>query len=391
MPVDPNFYLDLFANCTAVGMRMWEQDYLSSTNIGTNLTNSDVETGDLWFAQMDRAAAAYNVTTQLCMMNPSHALASTRMKTVTNGRASPDHVRIGPQRELMLGINSLLLAALGVWPSRDNVWTNCTEQADRDWGNETDPMTQTVLAVLAGGPYGPADQAGAANRSLLMQTCRDDGRLLKVDYPAVPLESTWTIAFDADAPVAVWAAMSFAAGPSPWAYVIAQNLESSYPVSPSDIGADAAQRYLSYEYYYGIQRSQVIPVSSAAPALLPACPQRDARTSGTVFWVFAPVLESGWAYLGETTKIVAASRTRIVQYTPNLDRGSSGGFEMRLNGAPKERIEIAVLAPPEVHRVFTSSAAPRIQLLNATFSDCSDADCSLTLRCVTADGKCSFT
>ena len=36
------------------------------------------------------------------------------------------------------------------------------------------------MAVLAGGPYGVADVAGALNKSLLMHSCRDDGVLLYV-------------------------------------------------------------------------------------------------------------------------------------------------------------------------------------------------------------------
>lgn len=44
--------------------------------------------------------------------------------------------------------------------------------------NESDPEGQTALAILAGGPYGVADIAGALNRSLVMRSCRDDGVLL---------------------------------------------------------------------------------------------------------------------------------------------------------------------------------------------------------------------
>jgi hypothetical protein len=46
---------------------------------------------------------------------------------------------------------------------------------------------QTLLAVLAGGPYGPSDGAGSANRSLVMQSCRADGVLLKVGVHLVTL------------------------------------------------------------------------------------------------------------------------------------------------------------------------------------------------------------
>lgn len=40
---------------------------------------------------MDAAASGNNVTLQLCMMNPAHALASTLMHRATNGRATRDN------------------------------------------------------------------------------------------------------------------------------------------------------------------------------------------------------------------------------------------------------------------------------------------------------------
>jgi hypothetical protein len=50
----------------------------------------------------------------------------------------------------------MLHYALGIWPSRDNVWTNSSVRSKRrrnQWLGEPMPETQALLAVLAGGPF----------------------------------------------------------------------------------------------------------------------------------------------------------------------------------------------------------------------------------------------
>ena len=54
--------------------------------------------------------------------------------------------------------------------------------------SEPFPELQAAVAVLSTGPVGPGDAAGAANKSLLMSTCNEEGLLLKPGYPAVPAE-----------------------------------------------------------------------------------------------------------------------------------------------------------------------------------------------------------
>jgi hypothetical protein len=185
--VDPRFFDAIFANGTAAGMVMMEQDYLCSS---TSQTARDLTVGRRWFRAMDSAAAKASVDVQLCMMNPAHALASTYMHTVSNGRGTGDHVVRNAARGLPLGWSAMLLWSVGLWPSRDNVWTNSTVVVP-GLNPETTPALQTAMAVLAGGPYGVADVAGAMNRSLVMRSCRADGVLLRPDKPATAVDSTF--------------------------------------------------------------------------------------------------------------------------------------------------------------------------------------------------------
>lgn len=116
-----SFFEGLMANGTEAGMKMFEQDYLCATQA---TTASDLTTGERWFAGMDAAVRKAGIDLQLCMMYPAHALASTTMLSATNGRGTEDHADRSVSNGLPLGWSSLVLFSLGLWPSRDNVWTN---------------------------------------------------------------------------------------------------------------------------------------------------------------------------------------------------------------------------------------------------------------------------
>jgi hypothetical protein len=71
------------------------------------------------------------------------------------------------------------------------VWTNSSQRR----GAVHEPMvqTQSLLAFLAGGPYGPSDGVGGGNRSLIMRSCREDGLLLRADKPVTMMDSAFTV------------------------------------------------------------------------------------------------------------------------------------------------------------------------------------------------------
>ena len=93
-----------------------EQDFICQTQPATS---TNLTLGRDWFRALDAAVlGAAGVDLQLCMMVPAHALASTTMRSVTNGRATQDHTDRSVAEGLPLGWSSLFLHALGLWPSR---------------------------------------------------------------------------------------------------------------------------------------------------------------------------------------------------------------------------------------------------------------------------------
>ena len=160
IPLDVQFYRDVFKNGSRADMRMFEQDFLCYYDWNTNLTNSDVAAGMQWLTAMNTAAVEANITLQLCMMQPIHALASTELSAVTNGRGTSDNTHGGAADLYAIGTSGLLLGAMGLWSSRDNVFTTAVEPGcvgDGNRSNCTSPdfRLQTVAAVLSGGPCVP--------------------------------------------------------------------------------------------------------------------------------------------------------------------------------------------------------------------------------------------
>eukprot|EP01050_Picozoa_sp_SAG11_P013946 SAG11_NODE_1669_length_4489_cov_4.583371_4_plen_94_part_00 len=88
-----------------------------------------------------------------------------------------------------------MLHALGLWPSRDNVWTNASVDAgaagDKFLMREQMPVLQTAMAILSDGLYGVADIGGTMNRSLVVRSCRSDGVLLRPSWPAIASDASF--------------------------------------------------------------------------------------------------------------------------------------------------------------------------------------------------------
>jgi hypothetical protein len=385
LPVSRDFYDDIFANGTAAGMRMFEQDFLCSINGQTELTNQDVVTGQAWFDGMDAAAASANISLQMCMMNPVHTIATTLMHQVTNGRATrdnhPGQDRTSAGNGLVLGISGMLHFAMGIWPSRDNVWTNSS--VSDHGGPEPMVETQTLMAFLSGGPYGPSDCAGCGNRSLIMRSCREDGVLLRADKPTTMLDSAFVALpfegggcngsewFDLTCEVInVWATHSdveTSDGTVRYGYVLGLDLKAPFEVTPMDIlpatnatrrapaeaaavagervgnsgtdgepgvgGSSPARQYRVWEYWRGISPGPDTVTAACDDTHPFSVPAAEANANRAVivsgYYIMAPVLPNGWTYLGEPGKLVVASARRVlrIEHVVAIEEsdGSGGG------------------------------------------------------------------
>mmetsp|Transcript_435 Transcript_435/g.476 ORF Transcript_435/g.476 Transcript_435/m.476 type:complete len:801 (+) Transcript_435:113-2515(+) len=345
IPLDPNFYRDLFQNGTRIGMKMFEQDFLCEQGYGgTGLTKTDVISGKLWMEQMDKAAQVTGTTLQFCMMNPYHALHSTLVKTMTNGRATYDNTRKVAWNIQAMGQNGMLFYSLGFLPSRDNVWTTRSDVeqplcGNRDVCYEPNAHADNAVAALSGGPYGIADKVGFTNRSVVMHSCRDDGVLLKPDWPLSSLDFTFT---DTDAKGAfVWAAHDDF-GPFRWSYIIGINVDYTVSITPRRLQGAVSRPMVAWKVSLDVPGPiSVIQFSDDNPLLLPASPATSKVAAGLSHYTAAPVLPNGMVLLGDISKWTTMSHRRVNSL---LIDGTN--IIAELYGSPNENISFAYVETP---------------------------------------------
>ena len=144
------------------------------------------------------AALARGLPIRMDTAAPGDLLASVARGAHTVSRCTADanpHPWFETTRWVQLGDNSLLLAALGLRPMVDVLWTNATQTADPRWatGSSRPNMAHdAITAVLSTGPVGFGDLVGATDASLLSRATRADGTILKPAAPALRLERYYT-------------------------------------------------------------------------------------------------------------------------------------------------------------------------------------------------------
>ena len=405
--------------------------FLTNYQWTTNLTRHDVHTGMAWLHAMDDAALEANVTVQLCMMEPTHVLASTELGAVTNGRGTSDNSHNSQADLYPLGHSGLLHWAMGIWPSRDNVFTSPDEPgcADGKPGRQqyncsaADYRLQTVAAVLCGGPYGPSDGIDFLNKELIERSCRTDGVLLKADEPLATTDAAMLLSFT-DAPRAVltmhvWATRSMLPaqlGSPPatlqqlcWLYVLSVSTPQEMELRlVEDLGAAPGIDYVLLDFWAsnGSAPTELTPVrASNGSFIVPRSPPPpNIYSDAGTYQVLSPVLPgSGWCLLGEARKIVSAATRRFLSVGEGSSvaaGGDSGAPPMHaaLRAASRESVVLWVLPPSTTRALLASSitdvltpaqAGPKttglIEVICAAascFGD--DCDVQLALTCETA-------
>lgn len=359
IPLDPNFYMDLFRNGTKIGMVIFEQDFLCSYGIGdSGLTSTDVDSGSTWIRYMDEAAQKFGIKLQFCMPDAYHLLESTKVLSVTNARATEDNVR-KYRSILSMGQNGLLYYALGVFASRDNVWTSNADVEQPGCGNmketgfcyEANAHLDNAVAVLSGGPYGIADALGFTNKTLAMYSCRTDGLMLRPRWPLASLDFSFTLP-EAKGSL-VWAAHDDF-GQYRWSYLLGVELDKEIPITPSrliqgSIDDDSYPKTMvAWEVVVGKQVSEVTLFSESRPFLLPRSPPLnlpyDIKASSHTHFATAPVLPNGMVILGEYQKWATMSFGRVI----SVD-ATEGPVILKIKGAPSETTSFAYLQGVSTH------------------------------------------
>jgi len=169
LPTDPALFKHIMKTAKPLGLKVYEQDWICLTHMKMNATQDNVHLARQWMLAMDAGAVAANMSIQLCMQYTRHVLQSLEMQSVTNARASTDYHAI-PDPTCKYGepnptctqynvfLTGLIYSAVGIAPSKDNFRSSSVAQINGK--REANPLIQTLVSGLSGGPVGPSDQLG---------------------------------------------------------------------------------------------------------------------------------------------------------------------------------------------------------------------------------------
>ena len=344
-------------------MIVYEQDWLYMEFLGLNATLQSSATGARkWLTQMATAAARVGVTVQYCMEMSRFVLQSATLSSVTQIRASDDYNPAGDSGNCTppacnppvqvdtyyIGTTSLLAWALDLAPSKDSFWSTPT-QPDNPYGDvaERYPAMQAAVAALSRGPVQVSDGVGYSDRSLILRTCDEAGRLLQPSRPATALDAAFhRSAGVGDGPLAKYANVlpitttHTRIGDWKWAHILVINLAQSFTLRPehlrpTDLGAGEHVAYSLTAASTASQRRVSVLGDFRDGIAIPACGAGDFR-----LYHVAPRLANGWAYLGELSKFVPVTeaRTRSLSF-------DAASVAVALAGAAGEVVDLTFLAP----------------------------------------------
>jgi hypothetical protein len=125
LPLSQSFWDSLLGySSSSWGLRVYEQDWLFNEYYEyMSEMMSSLTLGRMWLLQMGRAASKFGLSIQYCMPYTRHLLQSLEIESVTQARASDDYKPGEDLEQWRIGGQNILLAALGLAPSKDAYWS----------------------------------------------------------------------------------------------------------------------------------------------------------------------------------------------------------------------------------------------------------------------------
>lgn len=351
-PTGRGVFDEFMADAKGWGAVTYEQDWLMAQFWGVRWLREALGRAEAWMDDLTGAASDAGLTVQLCMPGPGHFLDAGRHPAVTTARVSIDYLAGAPKTMYWppFHTTSLLAAAVGVWPFKDNF---LSAPGQRDLLDEAQNDQEALVSALSGGMVGAGDGIGAADAARLLRTCRADGLLLKPDRPATPIDAMF---LPHQRPYTV-STVSRREGLGTWTYVAAYALwrgddvrrfldglfaliDYGRPIDDLfvlpevltdwsvDLAADLGvhEPVVAYDWRRGT--AQVVDRTLAL--------EPRGKAFDYDYVVLAPVLANGLALVGETGKFVTLADRRFRDVTV-----AGEAIEVTLDGAPGERVTLA--------------------------------------------------
>lgn len=122
LPLDKQFWDDLFDESLEWGLSLYEQDWLDRQYSFTSALHSNISLGSSWLNNMGEAALERDLPIQYCMSYTRQMLHSVSLPAVTQIRVSDDYM-LTPEN-WRIGHTSLFAHALGLAVFKDNFWSS---------------------------------------------------------------------------------------------------------------------------------------------------------------------------------------------------------------------------------------------------------------------------
>ena len=355
------FFRSLFERARAEhGMVAFEQDFVADNSLRYGWPERLGASAE-WLDGLTGAAADTRTPVQLCLAVASELMASLTSPWVTQARASADYALC--QDSWDLGYAALLHWALDLAPSKDTLWTtprqptspyDNTSLFPQQYARCRDAVTgghvqrdatglDALVAAFSTGPVGLGDGPGYTDAALALATCRADGMLLQPDKPLTALDQTfWPDAQQAppsDGRLLGSHATVGGLSAATWLYVLAVDTPGGAAVVPAALpGAPTATSSRFAVWRWGADDARVSFVDAAAPLRVESAPRHANGTHAWSLYTLAPVLEGGWALLGERGKFVGASSRRL----GGVSVTTAGALLVTVRGSAGEVVPLAV-------------------------------------------------
>ena len=234
-PCGPELFDELLRSAASWGAITYEQDWLVEAFLGVRGLRAAPERAREWQESLDRAAGAHGLTLQWCMATPADFLQSVTLRHLTSIRTSGDYRYLfdnGLNWVWFLHVNAFA-RALGLNAFKDVFLS--------DRSAEPYAEVEALLAALSGGPVGIGDAIGAADRDLVLRTCREDGVLVKPDAPLAAIDRCF-LRHGHLQPALLTGETSSRHGAHRWTYVVTLHASSSRDrlserIALADLGA----------------------------------------------------------------------------------------------------------------------------------------------------------
>jgi len=301
VPATPEGYERWLDQCVAWGVETFEHDWLVEVFFGVEGLRREPGRARAWQEGIDRAAADRGITLQWCMGTPADFAQTTTLTQVTSVRTCGDHGYIATAGQLWawFAITNALARALGLMPFKDVFRTDADVA-----GANGEP--EALLSALSTGPVGLGDRVGRFDAQIGLRTCRADGLIIKPDVP-IAATGTSMLANPAFHPELLVAGCHSDHPAGQWVYVVAMHCvpTDERVEGRIDLASLSAERPVGdvVAWDWRVRSATRLRDDATWPVAL----EREDWT----YLVLAPVLDCGFAVIGDVEKFVTAGDARL--------------------------------------------------------------------------------